>query len=212
MIVYCEDMKFAYFNGLKFTRDDKTGYYLNSTHKKRLHRAVWEHYYGEIPQDMEIHHKDGNKANNSINNLVLLSSLIHRKIHSEMLTQEQRECRRENMNKNARPAAVMWHKSSKGKEWHKKHYEKTKNKMHTARQYVCECCGKTFTSPQTTSRFCSNACKSAWRRNSGIDNIKKVCEYCGKEYNTNKYKAQRFCSAKCRGLAKQKTLCKSKSC
>ena len=40
--------KYQYFNGLKFTRDDKTGYYLNSTIRKRMHRYVWEFYNGQI--------------------------------------------------------------------------------------------------------------------------------------------------------------------
>ena len=64
MISYKSNGKFAYFNGLKFTRDDKTGYYLNSTIRKRLHRCVWEYYNGEIPKGYHIHHKDNDKSNN----------------------------------------------------------------------------------------------------------------------------------------------------
>ena len=56
--------KYQYFNGLKFTRDDKTGYYLNSTIEKRMHRYVWEFYNGPIPKGYDIHHKDEDKANN----------------------------------------------------------------------------------------------------------------------------------------------------
>ena len=39
-------MKEIWFNGIKFTKDDKTGYYLNSSIRKRLHRYVWELHYG----------------------------------------------------------------------------------------------------------------------------------------------------------------------
>ena len=72
--------KFVYFDGYKFTRDNKTGYYLNSTIRQRLHRYVWEFYNGPIPKGYHIHHKDFNKANNDISNLQLLSLEEHEKI------------------------------------------------------------------------------------------------------------------------------------
>ena len=44
-------------------RKDKNG-------KLRMeHNVVWEEHYGEIPQGMQIHHIDGNKTNNNIENL-----------------------------------------------------------------------------------------------------------------------------------------------
>jgi hypothetical protein len=43
---------------------------------------VWEGYYGKIPQGYFIHHKDGNKNNNIIDNLALVSSLTHKRLHS----------------------------------------------------------------------------------------------------------------------------------
>ena len=56
-------MKEIWFNGIKFTKDDKTGYYLNSSIRKRLHRYVWELHYGEIPEGYHIHHIDFDKSN-----------------------------------------------------------------------------------------------------------------------------------------------------
>ena len=61
-------MKEIWFNGIKFTKDDKTGYYLNSSIRKRLHRYVWELHYGEIPEGYHIHHIDFDKSNNDISN------------------------------------------------------------------------------------------------------------------------------------------------
>ena len=80
----CESMnypKHQFFNGIKFTRDERTGYYLNSTIRKRMHRYVWEFYNGTIPKGYEIHHKDRNKANNSISNLEIMQKGKHSSLH-----------------------------------------------------------------------------------------------------------------------------------
>lgn len=50
------------------------------------YRKIWESHYGPIPFDnngrrMEIHHKDGNRKNNSIDNLELLTIQEHYNIH-----------------------------------------------------------------------------------------------------------------------------------
>lgn len=45
------------------------------------HRWVWEKKYGKIPKGYEIHHIDGNKRNNSIDNLELLTPKEHSAKH-----------------------------------------------------------------------------------------------------------------------------------
>ena len=50
------------------------------------YRKVWEAHYGEIPKDeegrtFEIHHIDGNRHNNSIENLKCISLKEHYEIH-----------------------------------------------------------------------------------------------------------------------------------
>ncbi len=42
-----------------------------------VHRLVWEEQFGVIPKGMDIHHKDGNKLNNKIENLECLSRKEH---------------------------------------------------------------------------------------------------------------------------------------
>ncbi len=42
------------------------------------HRAVWEAFCGPIPQGMQINHRNGNKADNSISNLELCTSSENR--------------------------------------------------------------------------------------------------------------------------------------
>lgn len=46
------------------------------------HCVVWEKHYGEIPKGMQVHHKDGNKLNNNIDNLILVDTMTHKRLHS----------------------------------------------------------------------------------------------------------------------------------
>jgi len=64
-----------------------SGYYRISSkkegnHGKMLHRLIFEdHHNIEIPEDSIIHHKDGNKLNNDIDNLILMSRGEHSTLH-----------------------------------------------------------------------------------------------------------------------------------
>lgn len=40
----------------------------------RRHRVIWYYFNGKIPSDLIVNHKDENKANNSIDNLNLLTT------------------------------------------------------------------------------------------------------------------------------------------
>lgn len=186
-------MKHIEFNGLIYTKDNKTGYYLNSTTRKRLHRVVYEYYNGEIPKGYEIHHIDQNKENNDISNLKLVSKKEHIKIHKELLTEEQKQWKRNNLNEKARPEAIKWHKSKEGKEWHKEQYKKSLGNRKEI-EFVCEYCGNKYkTIKCANNKFCSNKCKSANRRKLGLDNIKKECIICGTEFETSKYSKATRC-------------------
>lgn len=207
-----EKPKFIEYDGLIFTRDEKTGYYLNSTNRVRIHRYVWEKEIGKIPKGYEIHHINRNKADNRIENLRLLSCSEHRKLHA-VHTEEEKERMRKNLTENIRPLANIWHGSEKGIEWHKKHYEEVKDKLHRKEEKTCLYCGKSFIN-LSYSKFCSNNCKSAWRRKTGIDNVTRICQMCGKEFMVNKYSKAKFCSLKCSGenrkiVNKQKNYIKS---
>lgn len=63
---------------------------------------------------------------------------------------------------------------------------------------ICEHCGDDFRSRAWAGeRYCSNACKAAARRESGVDNEQRTCTTCGAAFEANKYTAQRFCSPEC---------------
>jgi hypothetical protein len=51
-----------------------------------IHRKVWIENNGEIPKGYIIHHKDGNKYHNDLDNLELLTYKEHRNIHSQIKT------------------------------------------------------------------------------------------------------------------------------
>lgn len=203
MIQYVDNGDLAIFDGLSFRRDKKTGYYLNAKTHKRLHVYVWEHFNGAIPKGYEIHHKDFDKKNNEIENLQMLTSKEHHEIHGSALTDDQREWRRKNLAENARPKASEWHGSNAGSEWHRQHYEQVKDKLYVKKKFVCEYCGKEFESTQVNSKFCSNNCKSAARRKSGVDNVVKICERCGNEYTANKYQKTKYCESCRRGAGRR---------
>ena len=195
-VIYYENKDLAVFDELHFRRDKHTGYYLNSAIHKRLHAYVWEYYNGNIPDGYQIHHIDHDKGNNDIENLKLVSAKEHSEIHSKEMTPEQKEWYRKNLNENARPKAIEWHKSDKSREWHKKHYEETKDKFHRKEFKICECCGEKFIGTPI-SRFCSNKCKSKWRRDNHLDDEIRTCAYCGKKFTINKYSKTKTCSRSC---------------
>ena len=50
-------------------------------YNRNKHRVVWEKHNGKIPKGYVIHHKNGNKKDNSISNLECLSPKEHGKRH-----------------------------------------------------------------------------------------------------------------------------------
>lgn len=198
--------KYQYFNGIKFTREEKTGYYRNSTLRKRMHRYVWEYYNGSIPEGYHIHHKDKDKSNNDISNLEAIPFSVHAKIHNTENAQLRYDEMVVNLRENAQPKAVEWHKSEDGRQWHKEQYERTKHKLHPEQTMVCEMCGKEYVGKQSAeNRFCSNKCRAAWRRKSGVDNEMRICTYCGAEFIINKYSKVQTCSRACANRSRKRT-------
>ena len=148
------------FNGETFYL---CGYYFQ--HKgRRLHRVVWEFYHGPVPKGYHVHHMDGNRANNQIENLECIPAEKHESDHGH--TAERLEYGKMHIER-IRPKAVEWHKSEAGLTWHseqgKKNYEKRK-----VNTYVCTQCGKEYQTKHVyaegSNHFCSNNCKAKYRR------------------------------------------------
>lgn len=76
---------FLLVDGLKFTIN-RDGYYECTTvDRLMLHNYNWEKVNGKIPSGYELHHKDLNKINNDVSNLMLVTPKEHTKIHSKLI-------------------------------------------------------------------------------------------------------------------------------
>lgn len=208
-------VRYIEFDGIRFY-PDKRGYWIakpkGSKRPIRLHQYVWEYYNGPIPEGYQVHHKDFNPDNNEIENLELLSKAEHLKYHAGL---QDKAWLRNNLLQNAIPAAAEWHKSDAGREWHREHYKEGLGaKVSETVKRTCQFCGSEYEIPSTlaeNSRFCSNRCKSAWRRKVGLDNIEIPCAVCGKPILTNKYSPRRYCSDACRLVRKREIVAKRES-
>ena len=80
-----------------------------------------------------------------------------------------------------RDAATERHRSDAGREWHREHGRRAwESRIPVERK--CEQCGGEYTdfTLRENARFCSNKCKSAWRRASGVDDEDRTCIVCGR--------------------------------
>lgn len=193
--------KSIYYEG-RYYYPRENGYYYNSHLRKYLHQMVWITERGPIPRGYEIHHKDFNRENNDISNLDCISSEEHRKLHADVLTEENKQWRKENLAKNARPKASEWHKSEEGKEWHRQHIIKQHTEGKFKHELICSCCGKNYTGEihsKSGNTFCSNACKSRYLRHKRASDKseKRVCVICGKEFMTSPWSKSKTCSRSC---------------
>jgi hypothetical protein len=143
--------------GKKFYRRP-FGYWVHQTKDvcELAHRFIWKHHHGPIPENMDIHHIDGNKDNNEIENLRMLSRSEHRKEHWSDCN--LRPVCEEQLNK-VRP--IQWLKSEEGRKFvSEKGKEVWKNRE--MKTIVCEHCGvaKEF---RKWARFCCKSCYMKWR-------------------------------------------------
>lgn len=161
MKVIVIDEKRQEFNGKKYWRDKSSGYYRNAAMKPHsLHRQVWIYHNGPIPGGLVIDHIDRDKNNNQIDNLRAISQSENNKNVSNSEKQRRKKWMDE-----IRPLTVKWHKSDKGREWHKKHGIETYKKRKPIKK-ECAHCGRIYYTTQysPTARFCNQNCKMKARR------------------------------------------------
>jgi hypothetical protein len=63
-------------------RDGYVRAWVNTTRPDYEHRLAWERVRGPIAPGLELHHINGDRRDNRIDNLLLVSSSEHRRIHN----------------------------------------------------------------------------------------------------------------------------------
>ncbi len=183
------------YKNRKFTLGSKGRYYF--TKIKGVHWSLHRYKYtcekGDIPEGWHIHHIDHNYANNDINNLQAIEPATHSQLHlpsKETMEKWQAAGIKQ---------APVWHASEEGNQWHKEHYDNIKESFHGKILRTCEHCGKSVETIRKKARcYCSNNCKSAWRRKNKPDKKTVECATCGKSFETLKYLPNTYCSLDCK--------------
>lgn len=123
----------------------------------RLHREVWKAAHGDIPEGYEVHHIDENRANNQLENLVLMDGSEHNSMHSKSADHTKAI-------KAAQEAAKEWHSSGEGKRFHSELARQNWSKR-GLKTYTCSWCGKPFETRHMygagQNHFCHANCKAA---------------------------------------------------
>ena len=164
-----------------------------------LHRQMWIDAYGPIPAGHQIHHRDGDREHNALDNYECLSAGDHRRLHREVEDRNPIVVRRrlEGLAK-ARVAAKRWHRSTAGRVWHRKNAKHVAGVLRRRRIFRnCEYCGHRFKIHFSTDRFCSLKCIASSRYHSGVDDEVRICEWCSSEFTVNKYFKTTCCSRSC---------------
>lgn len=187
------EMHTQYFNWRKY-KLWKWQKYLSSCYGKRMHTDVWRFYHWEIPEWHHIHHKDHNPINNDISNLECVEITQHLSEHwREKWKDENRAKRMRNWLDKAREKAKEWHWSDEWLQWHKEHFLNNKDHLFKKKEHTCVFCSKEYLSNRNeSSKFCSNNCKSAYRKKSWVDDEKRTCT-CWNDYICNKYSLRKKC-------------------
>ena len=186
------------FNGRRYVRFVGSSYYrcIEKRVFRYLHRDVWSHYNGTIPPGYHVHHVDEDRENNDISNLECIPAQEHFKEHFDTRSRQGRICVENGHMNRMQEMAKKWHSSEAGLAWHVEHGKRVFQNMPT-KHGVCDVCASPMTYTTRTARFCSNNCKSQYRRVSGVDNIGRRCVICNSSFNANKYSTKATCSRSC---------------
>lgn len=155
--------------GKKFWKQ-KDGYWVNGM-PIHAQRWVWINHFAAIPKGMDIHHKDGDKDNNEIENLEMLS-------RSEHLKRHWKEGRFDLEKRRAQLCeARKWLKTPEGR---KKQSEISKRVWKTRKKFLLSCleCEKQITSTQPWTKYCSDACAARYRRRAKNELLLPTMEQC----------------------------------
>lgn len=164
---------------------------------RRLHEEIYRDHHGDPPEGWHVHHADGDHLNNDPTNLIALDPAHHQERHAE---ERRGKCTpmQADALALARVAAAEWHRSDVGRAWHREH-GRTVWQRREPRRLACDQCGQEYDTlaRHGAERFCSNACRAAARRASGMDDETRRCAICEAAFRVNRYAKTKTCSRSC---------------
>lgn len=151
------------------------GYYETNI---RLHREVWQDANGPIPEGWHVHHKNGDKLDNRLENLELIPISEHSRHHFVERVEPHRDVGIRNSIASNR---------------------RNRDRL-LDRKLVCVYCGSEFSSQSyIPPRFRSDGCLEK-ARSGAFMGEDRDCGHCGQRYRA-KSRAQKYCSKKCNNRA-----------
>ena len=78
--------------GMSYTMDPDGYCRQTDGDRQYLHHQVWIEAHGTVPDGLDTHHVDGNKAHNEIDNLEALTKSDHRKRHQPFWDVAEKHC------------------------------------------------------------------------------------------------------------------------
>lgn len=157
-----------YFDGKLYRLWPSESYF--SCGSGRLHRKAWEDAFGPLPAGCHVHHRDGNRHNNSLANLECLPASEHMSLSGKSGGYPSHKTAREPFNAAARQNAKAWNQSEAGRLFHKRNSEKMQNWTKWKREpKVCPHCEATYDAVVRKQGhqqiYCSTACRvNAYRK------------------------------------------------
>lgn len=143
-----------------------------------LHREIWKSERGPIPDGHHVHHVNGDIHDNRIDNLELLSSGAHSRLHCREKLDPYKDKAREAAQEASR---------------------RNREIRIRTRRLKCIVCGASYGSgAPKPAVYCSTRCLEKLR--SGFHGDRRICEQCGAPY-TAKRRAQKYCGMLCNRAA-----------
>ena len=138
--------------------------------KRLLHRDVWEFHNGPIPPGVEIHHVNGDAADNCIDNLAAVPAEEHLRFHYAL-----------------RAESI---KASQKKAWLSRPLV----------EFKCTVCDAVFGSRSIiTPKFCSERCRCRKALSERRYHVPRTCEYCQGTWLVRSSSKAKCCSYVCAG-------------
>lgn len=164
-----------------------------------MHRYVWEQAHGPVPDGFHVHHINGDRGDNRLENLECVPGSDHQAAHmAERLADPEYRARLREQLDSVRHLAAAWHGTPEGRELSRRNSKRYWAEVEPT-DHTCARCGAGYkvVAGSVKRGFCSPACQSAARRDSGVDDEQRPCCICGTAFTTNKYARTKTCSKAC---------------